>query len=174
MDGAPIGRITFQIEVSKQHAGGMQPVGDDARHYYSCFCSYSTLDRAEMLKREQGLRAAGLETFVDAVSLRPGDVWSPKIFDAIEQSDLFVLIWSHNARASQWVRKETNHALKCRQGSSGPDFRPIPIEGPPIAPVPRRLRAFNFNDERLLLIRQAELEAAERESVGAREKRVRY
>lgn len=173
-DGIPVGSISFQIEVVR-HATKVRPhpAGDEARHYRSCFCSYSTLDRVEMLKREQGLRAAGLETFVDAVSLRPGDIWSPKIFEAIDESDLFVLIWSPNARSSKWVQKETRYAMKRRERYRSPDFRPIPVEGPPIAPVPRSLRAFNFNDERLLLIRAAELEAAERARREAQEQKLK-
>ena len=171
-DNIPVGSISFQIEVVQRAARDDQrPTGDKARHYHSCFCSYSTLDRVEMLKREQGLRAAGLATFVDAVSLRPGEVWSPKIFKAIDESDLFVLIWSKNACASKWVQKETRYALKRHERFRSPDFRPIPVEGPPIAPVPRSLRAFNFNDDRLLLIRAAELEVAERAKLEAKKKK---
>ena len=170
-NGTPVGSISFQIGVVRQATQSSPfPAGKDARHYHSCFCSYSTLDRAEMLKREQGLRAAGLETFVDAVNLRPGEIWSPKIFEAIDESDLFVLVWSKNACASKWVRKEASYALKRYKRHRRPDFRPIPVEGPPIAPVPRSLRAFNFNDDRLFLIRAAELEAAEREKQKAEEK----
>src|SRR5262249_20093614 len=97
--GAPVGRITFQIEVVLDARGASQrPAGKEARHYHACFCSYSSLDRAEMLKRAQGLRTTGLETFIDVLTLRPGDMWNPKIFKAIDESDLFVVIWSTNAR----------------------------------------------------------------------------
>jgi hypothetical protein len=167
--GVPVASISFQIEVVLCATPDKpRPTGDAARHYESCFCSYSTLDRAEMLKREQGLRAAGLETFVDAVNLRPGDVFSPKIFEAIRESDLFVVIWSKNASASDWVLKETRYALELRARLHRPDFCPIPVDGPPIAPVPIEWRATNFNDERLLLIRAAELEAAERAKIKRR------
>jgi TPR repeat protein len=49
-----------------------------------------------------------------------------------------------------------------------PDFRPIPVEGPPIAPVPRDLRAYQFNDDLLGLIRAAELEMQARENVKSK------
>jgi hypothetical protein len=63
-DGTPVGRISFQIEVVRDASGARKrPVGKEARHYHACFCSYSSLDQAEMLKRAQGLRATGLETF---------------------------------------------------------------------------------------------------------------
>ena len=137
-DGMPIGRISFQIEVVRDaRSRSQRPVGEEARHYRACFCSYSSLDRAEMLKRAQGLRATGLHSFIDVLNLRPGDKWNSKIFAAIDESDLFVVIWSKNARDSKWVTKESRYALKRYNQHGSPDFRPIPVEGPPIASVPR-------------------------------------
>jgi hypothetical protein len=110
-----------------------------------------------------GLRATGLETFIDVLSLRPGDIWNPQIFSAIDQSDLFVVIWSKNARDSKWVIRESRYALKRYKQHGSPDFCPIPVEGPPIASVPRGLQARHFNDELLGQIRIAELERRHRE-----------
>jgi hypothetical protein len=161
-DGHPVGRISFQIEVLQEaRVSVMQPTGHDARHYNACFCSYSSKDRVEVLKRIQGIQATGLETFVDAMTLRPGDDWNDEIFSAIDESDLFVLMWSSNARASEWVLKEALYARTLNERSGCPDFRPIPIEGPPIAPVPHELSAKHFNDQTLYMIRAAELEAEE-------------
>jgi hypothetical protein len=156
-DGTPVGRISFQIEVVREApVANKRPAGEEARHYRSCFCSYSSFDRVEMLKRAQGLQASGLETFIDVLNLRPGDKWDPKIFAAIDDCDLFVVIWSTNARNSKWVKKESSYALKRYKKRGIPDFRPIPVEGPPIPPVPRGLRAYHFNDELLSLIRAAQ------------------
>ena len=52
----------------------------------------------------------------------------PKIFEAIEESDLFVLIWSKNARDSKWVKKESRYALRRNMEHGSPDFVPIPVE----------------------------------------------
>jgi hypothetical protein len=77
----------FQIEVVRDARNASQrPVGEGAQHYRACFCSYSSLDRVEMLKRAQGLRATGLKTFVDVLDLRPGDIWDPRIFAAIDEA----------------------------------------------------------------------------------------
>jgi TIR domain-containing protein len=158
-DGAPSGKITFQIEVVLDASKASQrPLGKEARHYHVCFCSYSSLDRAEMLKRAQGIRATGLETFIDVVDLRPGNKWNQKIFAAIDGSDLFVVIWSKNARDSKWVIEESLYALERYNRYRSPYFRPIPVEGPPIASVPGVLRDIHFNDELLGQIRAAELE----------------
>jgi hypothetical protein len=158
-DGAPVGRITFQIEVVLDARDARKrPAGKEARHHNSCFCFYSSLDRAEMLKRAQGIRATGLGTFIDVLALCPGDMWNPKIFEAIDESDLFVVIWSTNARDSEWVKKESSYALRLYKEHGSPDFVPIPVEGPPIASVPQDLQAYHFNDELLGLIRAAESE----------------
>jgi TIR domain len=97
------------------------------------------------------------------LNLRPGDKWNPEIFAAIDESDLFVVIWSKNASDSKWVKKESRYALRRYKQHGSPDFVPIPVEGPPIASVPRGLRAYHFNDELLGQIRAAELEMRERE-----------
>jgi hypothetical protein len=158
-NGIPVGRIVFQVEVVRDTRGARgRPVGDAAQHYRSCFFSYSSLDRAEMIKRAQGAEAVGAQTFIDVLNLRPGDEWNPKIFQAIDESDVFVVIWSKNARDSKWVIKESRHALKRYKEHKSPDFNPIPIEGPPIAPVPRCLRGHHFNDGKLYMLRVAELE----------------
>lgn len=165
-EGVPLGRISFQIEVVGDARDSLTvPVGNEARHYRSCFCSYASPDRTEMLKRAQGIRAAGYETFIDVLDLRPGDQWNSEIFAAISQCDLFVVIWSQHARQSKWVTKEARYALQCQdEKKGGLDFRPIPIEGPPIATVPRALKGRHFNDKLLGSIRAAELERRRRAS----------
>jgi hypothetical protein len=63
-----------------------------------------------------------------------------------------------------------------RQGAWKPGFcTDLPLEGPPIASVPRGLRARHFNDELLHLIRaeEIELERREREKGKVREPKAR-
>jgi TIR domain len=96
------------------------------------------------------------------LDLRPRDIWKPKIFAKIDESDLFVVIRSKNARDSKWVIKESRYALRRYKHCGSPDFRPIPIEGPPIASLPRGMRDAHFNDRFLGQIRAAELEAQAR------------
>jgi hypothetical protein len=166
-DEMPVGKIDFQVELVRDAPlAPTQPVGKEARFYSSCFCSYSKFDEVEMLKRLQGMKAIApdMETFVDVLDLRPGDKWNPKIFEAIDKSDIFVVFWSKNACDSKWVKKESRYALKLSEQRHGrPHFRPIPIEGPPIATVPRGLKTRHFNDKTLGEIRAAELANRARE-----------
>jgi hypothetical protein len=115
----------------------------EARHYHTCFCSYSGADRKEMFTFAQFMRAMGVD-LIDALKLRGGDEWNLRIFEIIDKSDIFVLIWSKNARASQYVEKEWRYALMRNKKYGSPDIRPISLQGPAIAPVPRELQAYHF------------------------------
>jgi hypothetical protein len=101
-----------------------------------------------MLKRAQGLKAGGTNFFNDLLSLEPGERWEKRLYDEIDRCDVFFLFWSSHARASEWVMKETAHAL-ARQAASPdgqPDIVPVIIEGPPSPAPPDSLKAIHFND----------------------------
>lgn len=166
-DGSPVGEISFLIEVSRESGPGEPaPAETEARRFRTCFCSYAKEDRKAMLERAQGLEVE-YETFIDVLNLRPGDVWEPKIFDAIDGCDVFVIIWSQHARESEWVKRESCYALKRRNQYQRPRIHPIPVEGPPIPPVPGELEAVHFNDRLLHLIRAEALEAEARKVKNA-------
>ena len=52
----------------------------------------------------------GVEVFVAEHSVSPGEHLSAKISSAISACDLFVLLWSANAKASEWVPQEIGKA----------------------------------------------------------------
>ena len=94
------------------------------------------------------LTAVGIRFAQDILSLEPGDKWLPTLLAWIEQSDVFLLFWSSNAKESEWVETEWRHALQLgRQGF----IRPIVIEGPPIPEPPPELRDIHFGDKTLYL-----------------------
>ena len=131
----PIGQIRFSIDVisAVMHDDISVAVGDSASRYRRAFLSYSSSDRAEVLKRAQALRAAGVDFFNDLLSLEPGEQWAPKLFSEIESCDLFLLFWSQAARDSFWVNKEIDHALTCsrQRGVDRREILPIILVGPP-------------------------------------------
>ena len=124
------------------------------------FISYSRRDAAKMRAVRQLLRAPApdqIAVFVDADTLVVGDPWNAKLIRALEQCDVFVLLWSWNARTSRWVEREWGAAL-----ARSPQPRIVPVlldnvELPPalcafqtlvlppdVTPIPllyRRLRA---------------------------------
>ena len=163
----PIGQIRFSIDVVSgdiQTSNHIMPVGDSAGQYRRAFLSYASSDRSEVLKRAQGLRAAGVDFFNDLLSLEPGERWAPTLYSEIENCDLLLLFWSQAARDFVWVNKEIDYALTCarQRGVDTPEILPIILEGPPPPKPPDLLADRHFNDPLLYVIAAVEKLAAHR------------
>jgi hypothetical protein len=109
---------------------------------------YAAEDRAQVLDRVQMLRLMEIDYFQDLLSLDPGERWERELFRQIEESDLFLLFWSHHARASSWVRREALHALASGENDefAPPQICPLILEGPPVAEPWEELAHLHFND----------------------------
>lgn len=153
----PVGSLRFMQDVAATGQATNSAAarrGDNARRYRQAFLSYSSSDRAEVLKRAQALRAAHIAFFQDLLSLEPGDRWEHRLYEEIDRCDLFLLFWSSEAAKSEWVRKEAEYALGRRDASPDavPQITPILLEGPPAPPPPDSLRNIHFNDPLLYVI----------------------
>jgi hypothetical protein len=151
IDGAPAGSLRFRLPVLNRvvsSAKFMRMMGDAARRYSHAFLSYASPDRVEVLKHAQLLSAIGIEFFHDLLSLEPGERWQRRLYEEIDQCDVFLLFWSTNAAASKWVVAEAEHALSRQAGLPGnpPDILPIVLEGPPVPAPPDSLKDIHFND----------------------------
>lgn len=73
---------------------------------YSVFISYSTLDLPMANSLREWLNSAGASVFLAEYSVQPSQPLSASIMNAIKACDLFVLLWSSNAKASEWVPQE--------------------------------------------------------------------
>ena len=73
---------------------------------FKVFISYSTRDLTRTRQVKDLLEAAGAQVFVAKYSVPPGAELAPKIFSSIQACDLFVLLWSHHAKKSEWVPQE--------------------------------------------------------------------
>ena len=103
------------------------------------------------MKRVQMLARCQISFFQDILALEPGERWERKLYEYIDQCDVFMLFWSSASKESEWVRKEVEYALK-RKGtaeSALPEIVPIPLEGPPIPLPPPELSHIHFNDRLL-------------------------
>jgi hypothetical protein len=164
--GVPFATIAFDVEVA---LAAPEVAMEAARHaemrrIRRAFASYAGPDRAEVLRRVQGIEATGMRVFLDIVRLRSGDAWEPVLFREIEASDGFFLFWSRAAAASPWVEREWRHALDRR----GLDFiDPLPLEDPRLAPPPPELAAKHFNDMMLIHLAAERALAAEAAQGGA-------
>ena len=54
-------------------------------------------------------------TFKDDVNLKIGDAISPALLEAIEESEISIIIFSENYASSSWCLDELVHILKCKK-----------------------------------------------------------
>ncbi len=148
VDSVPVGSLSFALKVTrgKTSNANSEPRGDRARRYAYAFLSYASHDRAEVIKRAQGLKAGGTNFFNDLLSLEPGERWEKRLYQEIDRCDVFYLFWSSQAKDSEWVLKETEYALARRaaSGDETPDIIPVIIEGPPPPARPELAKGPSF------------------------------
>jgi hypothetical protein len=155
VDGLPAGTLRFQVALGDAGttADPAEARALRARRYRRAFVSYSSKDRAEVLRRVQAFRIAGISVFQDVLSLDPGERWERELYREIDGCDVFFLFWSKAAAESHWVGKEIDYAMQRKGGKLDddrpPDIQPVPIEGPPIPLPPAALESMHFNDELL-------------------------
>jgi hypothetical protein len=109
---------------------------------YKVFVSYSTKNIHIAQWALQSLTRLGkTEVFVAEYSMEPGTPLSERILAEIRDCDLFVLLWSGAARASDWVPQEIGAARMANRHI-------VPMVLEPNVPVPgfisniKHLRAF--------------------------------
>jgi hypothetical protein len=149
VNSVPIGSVTFALRVTAvERLAANEIRGERARRYSYAFLSYASPNRAEVLKRVQGLKAARINFFQDLLTLEPGEHWEKRLYEEIDACDLFLLFWSTEAKASPWVMKEVEHALNRQKKSPDqlPHITPVIIEGPPPPSPPEMWRDIHFND----------------------------
>lgn len=77
---------------------------------FKVFVSYSTHDLKNVTELQQSLAGTGVEVFVAEHSVAPSEQLSDRISAEIAACDLFVLLWSAKAKASDWVPQEIGKA----------------------------------------------------------------
>lgn len=77
---------------------------------FQVFISYSHRDLSRATEIKTMLEAAGASAFVAQYSMPAGTELTPAILRQIETCDLFVLLWSHHAKDSEWVPQEIGAA----------------------------------------------------------------
>lgn len=73
---------------------------------YSVFISYSTRDLPTANALASWINHAGAAAFIAEYAVEPGQPLATDIVSAIRNCDLFLLLWSSNARGSEWVPQE--------------------------------------------------------------------
>lgn len=73
---------------------------------YRVFISYSTNDFPIVEHVRRLLTSPEVDVFIAEYSVSPSQVLDEKVLAAIKSCDLFVLLWSRNSMASEWVPQE--------------------------------------------------------------------
>jgi TIR domain len=136
LDGVPVGVLKFSLALTPTMSGSLGRAGlrgDSSRHFEYAFLSYSSRDRREVLQCAQVLEGVGIDFFLDAVSLRSGEIWERRLYEEIDRSDVFMLFWSKNVEQteSKWIEREVTYALNRQEASEDqlPCFRPTFLGG---------------------------------------------
>jgi hypothetical protein len=147
VNDAQIGVLAFTRGVTGPRPKAM-PDGERVRlkRHKRVFLSYSSKDRETVSAIATAYQMAGVEHFWDRASLKSGEEWGPRLRREIDRCDLFHLCWSKSAAASEWVEKETAHAISLRRSRKRPDISIQMLDGPPWAKHPDSLDAINFDD----------------------------
>lgn len=96
------------------------------------FISYSYADHAWSDMLAADLRKRGLTVFLDTDRLQPGAEWNPALVHSVDASRHLVVIWSENARDSDWVRRERGKFEARWEGDLTPTtnrLMPLLLEG---------------------------------------------
>ncbi|HSN87941.1 MAG TPA: toll/interleukin-1 receptor domain-containing protein [Thermoanaerobaculia bacterium] len=141
--GVQVGRLLFEIEVGARWSEEKE-LPSTFERVRTMFASYSTEDRAEVLRFRQGAQAAGVDVFVDVLSLREGDDWPKRLEREVVSRDRFCLFWSADASTSEWVEKEWRAAYAAKGIAY---IHPVPLADPRDVPPPPELGSSkHFND----------------------------
>lgn len=82
---------------------------------FNIFVSHSTNDLGQVAQLQQQLAETPIKVFIAEHSIIPSQDLAQTINAAIENCDLFVLLWSKNARASNWVSQEIGKATALKK-----------------------------------------------------------
>ncbi len=105
-----VAMLRLDLDIAQQAAAESAEVSGHAAR--TAFASYSSTDRQRVLDRIDAVRiAAGLDVFLDCLSLKPSEQWKPRLDEEIRGRDLFLLFWSQAAARSPWVEWEWREAL---------------------------------------------------------------
>lgn len=106
------------------------------------FMSYSHRDTDIVLNCHKAYKALGFTVLIDRETLRSGQNWNDELMHMIERADIFQLFWSENAKKSEYVQQEWQHALQCKK--EGGFIRPVYWEKP-IPEPPSELADIHFD-----------------------------
>jgi hypothetical protein len=163
IEGAVVARLRLDLGIRRGFfawLGGFWRRAARTRPARTAFASYASEDRPRVADRIASLRiAAGLDVFLDCLSLQPNDLWKPRLASEIHERHLFMLFWSEHAARSPWVDWEWRTALADKGIEA---IQAHPLDPWPRSPLPPELQALHFGDP-LMGLRESALQTENKE-----------
>lgn len=107
------------------------------------FISYSRKDSDFVNNLSKALQLRGIKVWLDRGRIRVGKEFNEEIFEAISDSDVFILVVSRSIKTSEWVKKELEKALSLNQQEGTPRILPILIDN---SEMPTELQYYHYSD----------------------------
>lgn len=98
------------------------------------FLSHSSRDKFFVRRLAESLQANGVQIWLDEAEINVGDSLTDKIGRAIDETDFFGVVLSHNSVGSEWVQRELRVAMQKELSARKVVILPIliePVEIPP-------------------------------------------
>jgi hypothetical protein len=82
------------------------------------FLSYAQKDTELARKLSERLVTGGFQVWNPEAEINPGDNWAKKVGQALEDSDLMVILLTPKATESEWLRREIEFAIGSKKYDS--------------------------------------------------------
>jgi len=109
---------------------------------HHCFISHNKKDKGLAEKLGNFLILSNIDVWYDSWEIFAGESLTDKISDAIDKSDIFIILLSVNSTTSKWVKEELRIAINRR--ISDDNFKIIPIKLDDEVIIPAFLRDYRY------------------------------
>jgi hypothetical protein len=111
------------------------------------FLSYAASDKDVVRKVADGLKAAGIQVWLDESSLKPGSQWVLEIERGLDAADFIIFFISPSSVSSGWPQQELQIAMHRQVSSSGgPRILPVLLKRAEIPPLLRSIQWLDMTD----------------------------
>ncbi len=111
------------------------------------FISHNKSDKEVARLLAIALVEQGNNVWFDEWAIRPGDSITGGIEKGLSEADIFVIVWSANAKSSNWVDTEIKAYLRRRIDNQSLRIVPIMVDNTPLPTLIADYRGFSINAE---------------------------
>lgn len=100
-----------------------------SEQFYSCFISYSHVDRSFACRLYEQLQARGIRCWLDKKDMKPGERITDSVNEAIRRHDISILCCSEASLRSRWVKDEIRNAHELERELGRDIIIPLNLDG---------------------------------------------